>query len=217
MNLIIFGPPGSGKGTQAEYICDQYNIKHLSTGNIFRYNISRKTELGLLAKSYMDKGELVPDSVTIKLFESEIVKPEYKNGFLLDGFPRTVEQADELIELFQRLNIKVDLVINIQIDDEIIVDRISKRLTCPNCGETYHAIFNPPIKKGICDECGNELITREDDKPEVVKNRLDVYHGQTQPVLEVFKKSQLNIFDCDGDKQIKEVRNDIFKELNDIA
>jgi adenylate kinase len=217
MNLIIFGPPGSGKGTQAEYICEQFNIKHLSTGNIFRYNISKKTDLGLLAKSYMDKGELVPDSVTIKLFESEIVKDEYKNGFLLDGFPRTIAQANQLLDLFRRININIDLILNIQIDDEIIIERISKRLTCPNCGETYHAIFNPPVKNGICDECSNDLITREDDKPDVVKNRLDVYHAQTQPVLKVFDAAQLSILNCNGNKSIEDVKNDIFKGLDDIA
>lgn len=214
MNLIIFGPPGSGKGTQADVICQNPSIKHLSTGNIFRENIKNNTELGTLAKKYMDKGELVPDSVTIKMFENEITKEKYKNGFLLDGFPRTVNQANELINLFNKLSIKLNAVINLSISDELIIERISNRLTCPICGEVYHRLNKKPKVDMLCDNDQTPLIVREDDSKEVVQNRLNVYREQTEPVLEYFKKVNLNIITVDSNNSVDIVNQKIMEQLN---
>ncbi|MCR5422329.1 MAG: adenylate kinase [Bacilli bacterium] len=188
MRLVIMGPPGAGKGTQAALIKEAYNIPHISTGDMFREAISNKTALGIEAKKNIDKGMLVPDSVTISLVKERLSQSDCKKGFLLDGFPRTIAQAQALDEILKELNIKLDAVINIDVDFNVLVDRIIGRRVCPKCGASFHIVNQPPKKEGICDACGATLVQRKDDTKETVVTRLDVYTNQTKPLLDYYNK-----------------------------
>lgn len=188
MRIVLLGPPGAGKGTQAVKLVDKYNIPHISTGDIFRKNLKEKTELGLKAKEYMDKGLLVPDNLVVDIVKDRLMENDCNNGFLLDGFPRTVEQAEALEKELENLKINLNGVINIEVKDETLIDRLTGRLVCKSCGATYNAKFNKPKKDKVCDICGGELYTREDDKEDTVKNRLKVYKNQTQPLIDYYEK-----------------------------
>lgn len=212
MKLVILGPPGAGKGTQAEFIINKYNIPHISTGDIFRENIKNKTDLGKEAKSYMDKGLLVPDEVVIKIVQERISRDDCKDGFLLDGFPRTVTQAVSLDAQLDKLNTKLDKVINIDVDQSILVDRAVGRRICKTCGATYHVKYNPPKVEGVCDKDNTPLIQRDDDVKETVENRIKVYLDQTVPLLDYYVAQEL-LVNVDGSKDIKEVSEEIVKGL----
>lgn len=188
MKIIMLGAPGAGKGTQAKMIADKYQIPHISTGDIFRANIKNGTELGMEAKSYMDAGKLVPDELTVKILLDRVAKEDCKNGYVLDGFPRTIPQAEVLDKALTGMNDKIDYAINVDVPDENIVRRMSGRRACVNCGATYHIEHVPPKTENVCDRCGNGLILRDDDKPETVLNRLKVYHDQTQPLIDYYQK-----------------------------
>ena len=212
MKLVILGPPGAGKGTQAEYIVERYNIPHISTGDIFRENIKNNTELGKEAKSYMDKGLLVPDDLVIALVEDRLNKDDAKEGFLLDGFPRTVAQAVSLDSILDKNNEKLTKVINISVDPEILIERAVGRRVCKTCGMTYHVKFNPPKEEGICDKDGTKLIQRDDDTEETVKTRISVYFDQTAPLIDYYRAQNL-LVDIDGAKDIDKVFEDIVSGL----
>lgn len=211
MNLVLMGLPGAGKGTQAERIVDDYGIPHISTGDMFRAAIKEETELGLKAKSFMDKGELVPDEVTIGIVEERLGKNDCSNGFLLDGFPRTVAQADALEDILAKQDKSIDYVININVDKDVLMERLTGRRICKNCGATYHLVFNPPSKEGVCDRCGGELYQREDDNEKTVSNRLEVNVKQTKPLLE-FYSDKGYLVDIDGQKHI----NEVYGEIKDL-
>ena len=204
MKIIMLGAPGAGKGTQAKRIAKKYNIPHISTGDIFRANRKEGTELGKRAKEYMDKGELVPDDITIGMLLDRIHKADCKDGFVLDGFPRTIPQAKSLTQALSKLNESIDYAINIDVPDESIITRMGGRRACLSCGSTYHIKYSAPKKENICDNCGSELVIRDDDKPETVKKRLDVYHKQTQPLI---------LASVDGTKDMEEVFLDIIAVL----
>ena len=186
MKIIMLGAPGAGKGTQAKKIAAKYAIPHISTGDIFRANIKNNTELGQKAKTYMDKGELVPDELVVDLIMDRFKEADCANGYVLDGFPRTIPQAEALDKALSDNGESVDYAINVEVPDENIINRMSGRRACVGCGATYHIQFNPTKVEGICDACGEKLILRDDDKPETVKNRLSVYHEQTQPLIEYY-------------------------------
>ncbi len=188
MKIIMLGAPGAGKGTQAKQIAAKYSIPHISTGDIFRANIKNGTELGKKAKEYMDQGLLVPDELTCDLVMDRIAEPDAANGFVLDGFPRTIPQAEALTAALEKIGASMDFAIDVDVPDENIVNRMSGRRACVNCGATYHIVAIPPKKEGICDTCGNDLVLRDDDKPETVQKRLNVYHEQTQPLIEYYSK-----------------------------
>ena len=192
MNIILLGAPGAGKGTQATKISDKYGLPHISTGDIFRENIKNQTEIGLLAKSYIDKGQLVPDEVTCKIVENRIAKPDCKKGYMLDGFPRTIVQAEALDKIT-----KIDLVINIDVDFSLVMDRICGRRVCKDCGESYHVSTLNGV--ATCSRCGGELSQRKDDNPETVQSRLDVYEKQTAPLIEYYTKKGV-LFTVKSDK-----------------
>ena len=208
MKISMLGAPGAGKGTQAKMIADKYGVPHVSTGDIFRANIKNGTELGMEAKKYMDQGLLVPDELTVKILLDRVSQPDCKNGYVLDGFPRTIPQAEVLDKALAELGESIDYAIDVDVPDENIVKRMSGRRACVSCGATYHVVHVPPKKEGICDRCGSELILRDDDKPETVKNRLDVYHKQTQPLIDFYtKKGVLKTVDGTVDMQ------DVFKAI----
>ena len=186
MKIIMLGAPGAGKGTQAKMIADKYAIPHISTGDIFRANIKNGTELGQKAKTYMDQGLLVPDELVVDLVVDRVKQDDCKNGYVLDGFPRTIPQAESLDAALAKLDEKIDYAINVEVPDENIIARMSGRRACVSCGATYHIVHIPTKVEGICDRCGAELILRDDDKPETVKKRLDVYHEQTQPLIDFY-------------------------------
>ncbi|CAM3851583.1 adenylate kinase [Aeromicrobium ponti] len=208
MNLVLMGLPGAGKGTQAEKIVQKYGIPHISTGDMFRAAIKGETELGLKAKSFMDKGELVPDEVTIGIVRERLSKDDCEKGFLLDGFPRTVAQADALEDILSDLNKKIDYVINIDVDQSILMERLTGRRICKDCGATYHLVFNPPAKDGVCDRCGGELYQRVDDNEATVQNRLDVNIKQTKPLLD-FYETKGYLRNIDGQQDINKVFSDL--------
>lgn len=208
LNLILMGLPGAGKGTQAEKIKEKYNIPHISTGDMFRLAIKEGTELGLKAKGFMDQGELVPDEVTIGIVKERLSKADCENGFLLDGFPRTIAQAEALQELLTELNRKINYVLHVDVPEEKLVERLTGRRICPTCGTTYHVVYNPPKVEGVCDKDGSTLIQREDDQPETVKKRLSVNIKQTQPLLD-FYQDRGYLVTVDGDRDIDEVFQDI--------
>ncbi len=191
MKVIMLGAPGAGKGTQAKQIADKYNIPHISTGDIFRANIKNGTELGKKAKTYMDQGLLVPDELVVELVADRIQQDDCKNGFVLDGFPRTIPQAEALDAALENINEKMDYAIDVDVPDENIIKRMSGRRACLNCGATYHIVSIPTKVEGICDRCGNPVVLRDDDKPETVKKRLEVYHEQTQPLIDYYKKQDI--------------------------
>ena len=208
MKIIMLGAPGAGKGTQAERISEKYNLPHISTGDIFRANIKAGTELGVKAKAYMDKGQLVPDSLTIDLVMDRISQPDCNGGYILDGFPRTIPQAVSLTNALKERGGSLDFAINVHVPDENIVSRMSGRRACPGCGSTYHLVFAAPKQEGICDKCGSELVLRDDDKPETVKKRLAVYHNQTQPLIQYYGKQKI-LRTVDGTKDMEDVFQDI--------
>ena len=212
MKIIMLGAPGAGKGTQAKMIAEKYGLPHISTGDIFRANIKNGTELGKEAKEYMDKGLLVPDELTVRLLLDRVAQDDCKNGYVLDGFPRTIPQAEVLDEKLNELGEKVDYAINVDVPDENIVNRMSGRRACLSCGATYHIVSIPPKKEGICDVCGSELVLRDDDKPETVQNRLKVYHDQTQPLIDFYEKKGV-LRSVDGTLPMEEVFTAITKIL----
>ena len=212
MKIVMLGAPGAGKGTQAKMIADKYTIPHISTGDIFRANIKEGTPLGLEAKSYMDQGKLVPDELTVKILLDRVAKDDCKNGYVLDGFPRTIPQANVLKEALEKTNDKIDYAINVDVPDENIVRRMSGRRACVTCGATYHIEHVPPKTEGICDKCGSALILRDDDKPETVLNRLKIYHEQTQPLIDFYNNEGI-LKEVDGTIDVKDVFENITKIL----
>jgi adenylate kinase len=192
MKLVIFGPPSAGKGTQAQKLSKQYSVPQVATGDLLRKAVADKTPLGLKIKSYLDQGKLGPDEVIVQLIKERVAKPDCKNGFLLDGFPRTMGQAKELERMTD-----IDLVLSIVVDFESLVERAVGRRTCPKCSAVYHIKFNPPMNEGICEKCGSKLIQRDDDKEETVRNRLKVYQEQTAPLVEYYRKKG-KLVDIDG-------------------
>ncbi len=212
MKIVMLGAPGAGKGTQAVNIAKEFGIPHISTGDIFRANIKNETELGMKAKSYMDKGALVPDDITIGMLLDRIVDNDCKNGFVLDGFPRTIPQAESLKAALSLQDTKIDHAVDIEVPDEAITKRMGGRRSCPKCGGTYHIVFNAPKKEGICDNCGTELVQRADDKPETVLERLKTYHEQTQPLIDFYKNEGV-LTEVDGTKKPDEVLKDILEAL----
>ena len=211
MKIVFMGPPGAGKGTQAEKIIETYQIPHISTGDMFRKAIKDQTELGMEAKRYMDQGALVPDHVTIGIVKDRLSESDCKSGFLLDGFPRTVDQAKALDEILTSLDSKIDYVINIDVDLDILKERLTGRRICRSCGATYHKIFNPSAVEGVCDKCGGELYQRKDDNEETVGNRLDVYVSQTKPLLDYYSLAG-NLVNINGQQSIDLV----FAEIQDV-
>jgi adenylate kinase len=191
MRLVLVGPPGAGKGTQAKHIARHYGIPNISTGDIFRSNVAEMTELGELAKNYMDEGDLVPDDVTIAMVRERLGRDDTEDGFLLDGFPRTVPQAEALNGILDEYDVALDAVVKLQVDDEEVVRRLSDRRVCRSCGHAYQIEFDPPTREGVCDICGGELYQRDDDRPETIRRRLDVYHAQTRPLVEYYRAREL--------------------------
>lgn len=204
MKIIMLGAPGAGKGTQAKMIAEKYGIPHISTGDIFRANIKNGTELGMKAKSFMDKGELVPDELTVSMLLDRVGKPDCKDGYVLDGFPRTIPQAEELDRALSGRNEEIDFAVDVDVPDENIVKRMSGRRACLKCGATYHMEHIPPRKEGVCDSCGSELVLRDDDKAETVQKRLQVYHEQTQPLIEFYTRKGI-LKTVDGTQDMKDV------------
>ena len=212
MRLVIFGPPGAGKGTQAKMLSEKLGVPHIATGDIFREAVKAGTELGRLAKQYMDRGELVPDEVVIGIVEERLRRPDCSKGFILDGFPRTIKQAEVLDEMLQKMGVKLDAVVNLEVSEDEVVKRISLRRTCRNCGAIYHLITNPPKKEGVCDKCGGELYQRDDDREETVRSRLRVYRQQTEPLLKFYEQRGL-LKNVDGEKPIEEVFKEVLAAL----
>lgn len=215
MNIILFGPPGAGKGTQAKKLVDFYGIPQISTGDILRANVREGAELGLAAKIYMDKGELVPDDVLIGIIKNRLKEQDCSKGFILDGYPRTVPQADALAVILDEICKPIDVVLNLEVLDEVLVERITGRLMC-KCGSSYHTISNPPKKDNICDICGAEVFQRTDDKEDAVQNRLNVYIKQTQPLIDYYAKQGI-LVTIDGTRDIDEVFEDIRAVLAKFA
>lgn len=213
MRLVILGPPGAGKGTQANFIVKKYNIVHISTGDIFRENIKNHTKLGEKAKSYMDKGLLVPDELVIDLVEDRLAKDDCKDGFLLDGFPRTVAQGVSLDAILDRQDKSLTKVINIDVKPEILIERAVGRRVCKSCGSTFHIKYNPPKEDGICDNCHEKLIQRDDDTENTVKTRIKVYFEQTAPLIDYYKAQDL-LLNINGESDIKKVFDDIVQGLS---
>ena len=212
MKIIMLGAPGAGKGTQAKMIAEKYTIPHVSTGDIFRANIKNGTELGKQAKEYMDAGKLVPDELTVKILLDRVAQDDCANGYVLDGFPRTIPQAEVLEDALNKLGDKIDFAINVDVPDENIVRRMSGRRACLKCGATYHIEHIPPKQEGICDTCGSELVLRDDDKPETVQSRLKVYHDQTQPLIDFYTERNI-LKTVDGTRDMKVVFDDIISIL----
>lgn len=208
MKIIMLGAPGAGKGTQAKKIAEKYGIPHISTGDIFRANIKGGTELGMKAKSYMDQGQLVPDDVTIGMLLDRISETDCAGGYVLDGFPRTIPQAESLTKALQERGEKMDYAVNVDVPDQAIVERMSGRRACLACGATYHIVYNAPKKDGVCDSCGENLVLRDDDKPETVQKRLTVYHDQTQPLIDYYQQAGI-LATVDGTKDLNDVFTDI--------
>jgi len=215
MNIILMGLPGAGKGTQASKIIKKYPIPHISTGDMFRLAIKNGTELGNEAKSYMDRGELVPDEVTVGIVKERLSQSDAREGFLLDGFPRTVEQAEALNRIMDELDTKIDRTVNVEVPEEELMNRLTGRRICEVCGTTYHLVFNPPKQEGVCDLDGGKLYQREDDNPETVANRLEVNIKQTAPLLD-FYENQGVLVNVDGARDIDEVFNDIDEILQNL-
>ena len=211
MKIVMLGAPGAGKGTQAKMIAAKYQIPHISTGDIFRANIKNGTELGKKAKSYMDQGLLVPDELTVDLVIDRLAQDDCKNGYILDGFPRTIPQAEALDAALAKLGEKMDYAIDVDVPDENIVSRMSGRRACTGCGATYHIVYNPSKKGECCEVCGEKLILRDDDKPETVQKRLNVYHEQTQPLIDYYTKQGI-LKAVDGTQDM----NDVFAAITNI-
>jgi adenylate kinase len=215
MNLILLGAPGAGKGTQAKYIVEKYGIPQISTGDMLRDAVAKGTELGKKAKEYMDKGELVPDEVVIGIVRDRLKEKDTEKGFILDGFPRTLNQAEALDKMLSELNKNINAVINVAVPEEEVVKRIVNRRSCRKCGAVYHLIYAPPKVEGKCDKCDGELYQRDDDKEETVRERFSVYRKQTEPLIEYYSKKGL-VKDVDGTKGIDEVSAEIQKILDNL-
>ena len=212
MKIIMLGAPGAGKGTQAKKIAEKYGIPHISTGDIFRANIKGGTELGMKAKTFMDQGKLVPDEITIGMLMDRIKADDCAKGYVLDGFPRTIPQAESLTAALSARGEAIDYAINVDVPDENIITRMGGRRACLSCGAPYHVQFNPPKAEGVCDVCGSALVLRDDDKPETVKNRLSVYHEQTQPLIDYYQKAGV-LKEVDGTQELNRVFADIVEIL----
>ncbi len=212
MHLILMGAPGSGKGSYAAVLKEHYRVPHISTGEIFRDAIEKKTPMGLIAKTYIDKGNLVPDDITNEIVKERLQQKDCENGFLLDGYPRTIAQAESLTEILDELGITLDAAINLEVDDDLIVRRIVNRRSCPKCGKGYNLITYPPKKEGVCDICNTPLFTRKDDNEETVMSRLDVYNKQTRPLVDYYDKLG-KLVSIDSNGTIEDTVNDIIKTL----
>ena len=215
MNIVLFGPPGSGKGTQAKLLAEKYGIPHISTGDILRENLNNETKLGLEAKTYMDKGELVPDDVLIGIIKDRLSESDCASGFLLDGYPRTLPQAETLSKILSELGKNLDLVLNIDVPDEKLLKRLAGRRMCV-CGASYHILFNKPKQEGICDLCGSKLYQRDDDKEEAILNRLDVYKNQTRPLIDHYTQAGV-MLTINGAADVAVVFNGICRMLDDFG
>ncbi|MGI6443006.1 MAG: adenylate kinase [Synergistaceae bacterium] len=203
MRIILLGAPGAGKGTQAKSITSKYPIAHISTGDILRANVKEATDLGKNAKSYMDSGKLVPDDIIIAMIENRIKEADCKDGFILDGFPRTISQAEALDTMLKNLGVSLDVVVELEIEDDVIIKRLTTRRSCKSCGEIYNTLFNPTKLEGVCDKCGGEVVQRDDDKESVIKNRLSVFYEQTAPLIEYYNKKKLLVtVDATGGKDV---------------
>lgn len=213
MKIIMLGAPGAGKGSQASRIANEYHLPHISTGDIFRANLKEETELGKQAKSFMDKGELVPDDITIAMLLDRIHKEDCKNGYILDGFPRTIPQAEALKEALAKQGEKIDLALDVEAPDDFIIKRMAGRRTCPNCSAIYHTETLKPKKEGICDLCGAELVQRKDDNEETVKNRLKIYHEMTEPLISYYKKENI-LEEVDGMEKLDAVFEKVKEIIN---
>ncbi len=214
MNIVLFGPPGAGKGTQAKELASHYQIPHISTGDILRANVRDGTDLGLKAREYMDKGELVPDEVLIGIIKDRLAQDDCKAGYLLDGYPRTIPQADALSDILDQINMPLNVVLNIDVDDEELVGRLCGRYMC-KCGDSYHMKFNPPAKANVCDSCGGELYQRDDDKEDVIRQRLASYQEKTRPLIDYYLEKDL-LVTIDGSGEISQVFSDICKALDSL-
>lgn len=212
MHLILMGAPGSGKGSYAAVLKEHYRVPHISTGEIFRDAIEKKTPMGLIAKTYIDKGNLVPDDITNEIVKERLQQKDCENGFLLDGYPRTIAQAESLTEILDELGITLDAAINLEVNDDLIVRRIVNRRSCPKCGKGYNLITYPPKKEGVCDICNTPLFTRKDDNEETVMSRLDVYNKQTRPLVDYYDKLG-KLVSIDSNGTIEDTVNDIIKTL----
>ena len=211
MNIILFGPPGAGKGTQAKFIVTNFNIPQISTGDMLRENVKNNTNLGIEAKKFMDSGELVPDSVILNMMKDRIVNNDCKNGFILDGFPRTTTQAQSLTKLLDQMDMRIDYVLVLEVDDDIIVDRMGGRRVHPGSGRVYHIKYNPPKEEGVDDFTNEKIIIREDDKEDTVRKRLEIYRKETEPIIEYYN-NQKNVHTINGESSIDEIKQKI-KEL----
>jgi len=212
--IVLLGPPGAGKGTQAQIIAEKYELVHVSSGDLFRENLKNETELGKLAQTFMKRGELVPDDVTIAMVRDRLSRPDCRNGALLDGFPRTPAQAEALAEMLKEFSGSVNLVPFISVPSDVLIERLSGRWTCKANGHVFHEKFNPPAIAGVCDLDGSELYQRDDDKPETVKNRIKVYHNQTAPLIAFYKENGL-LAEVDGTKSIDEVTTALLQAINE--
>ncbi|WP_406658105.1 adenylate kinase [Methanolobus sp. ZRKC2] len=210
MNVVLFGPPGAGKGTQAKELSQKYDIPHISTGDILRANVREGTELGLKAKEYMDKGELVPDQVLIGLIKDRLEEPDCANGYLLDGYPRTIPQADALDDILKEISKPLDVVVNIDVSDEELIGRLSGRRMC-KCGESYHIMFNSPKEEGVCNACGGQLYQRDDDREDVIRQRLVVYSEKTKPLIDYYEEKEL-LVNIAGNGTV----NEVFEAISEI-
>jgi adenylate kinase len=214
INLLIMGKPGAGKGTQATRLLDHYRLTHISTGNVYRDEIAKKTPIGIEAEKYIGIGELVPDDLTNSIVKDILAKRNYPNGFMLDGYPRTQAQAKALDEMLRSLGIKLTAVINVHVEDRVLLKRMAGRRVCPKCGATYHVSFHPPVKPGICDICGTALIQRSDDLEESVLNRLRIYNEKTKPLIDYYQKQKL-LMEIDGERTSDAVFNEIVSRLGE--
>lgn len=214
LRAVLLGPPGAGKGTQAVRLVEKYEIPHISTGDIFRKNIKEGTELGKKAQEYMNAGALVPDELVVDLVKDRLQQDDCKNGFLLDGFPRTIFQADKLDEFLSESNLKMDIVINLKVEKEALIKRLTGRRVCKDCGASYHIVNIPPKKEGVCDICGGELIQRKDDNIETVENRINVYEEQTAPLIGYYKEAG-SLVDFDGEASLDEVFDAIVQAIGE--
>lgn len=215
MRLVILGGPGAGKGTQAMNLSAVHNVPHISTGDIFRSNINKDTNLGRKAREFIDKGLLVPDDVTIPIVKERLLEPDCQNGFILDGFPRTIEQAEKLDAILEDMEVKLDKVLNIYVPDDVIVKRMSGRRICPKCRVNFHTKYKPTVEEGICDNCKSKLVQRKDDKEEIVKQRLETYHIQTKPLIEYYSKKG-NLVTVRGKEKIEDTTNEVIKALGEF-
>jgi adenylate kinase len=215
VDIVLLGAPGSGKGTQAEQICRQFKLMHIATGDLFRENLKNQTGLGRLAKTYMDKGELVPDDVTAAMLRERLAQPDTEGGIILDGFPRTLPQAESLTEIMDNAGRRLGGVLYIKVSDEELVNRLSGRWICRNCQTPFHTKFNPPAKEGACDACGGELYQRDDDKPETVRARLKTFHKQTAPLIDYYAEAGL-LTEVDGEGEVSEVTEKVVAAVQSL-